>query len=57
MSHLERQINKLVFVVVALTCLLSIVMAVTTSSWFSGEEWDDQYLTLEYEDAIMSFIS
>ena len=57
MSHLERQINKLVFFVVSMTCSLSVVMAVCSNGWFRTHEWDDEYLILEFKDSIMSFIS
>lgn len=57
MSHLERQINKLVFFVVLMICIGSVVMSVCGSAWFIASEWDDEYLTLEYSDPIMSTIS
>jgi magnesium-transporting ATPase (P-type) len=34
MSHLERQINKLVLLLIALQTVLSSIMAIGTSSWF-----------------------
>lgn len=60
MSHLERQINKLVGMLVIVQCVLCIIMALCTSSWFKRNMWDDHFQTpalYDYSDKTMSVVS
>ena len=57
MSHLERQINLLVFFVVAVTILLCAMKVLVTANWFKNQTWDNQFLILEYDESFISMLS
>lgn len=60
MSHLERQINKLVLMLIGVLCVLSTILAIATSSWFAQSTWDDHFNNpdlYEQTDTTMSVVS
>ena len=57
MSHLEAQINKLVFFICGLEAVLCTIMAIITSTWFANETWDNKFISFDYSDTIMSAVS
>lgn len=65
MSHLERQINKLVINLICVQCILCTIMAIATSGWFRRHTWDDHFGEpglfnvngVEFSDTAMSIIS
>ena len=57
MSHLEAQINKLVFFICGLEAIMCTLMAVLTSAWFGSSNWDNVWLINPYSDSVMSGLS